>query len=184
MGIKLNKDIMRSESIDKQTRAEIQKIIKRANSRIRNLKQSGVVSTALRTLEAERGEIDRFSVFSIKGMDTDDIKDEYARSVAFLNNATSTVTGAKRFIKEHIQEELKIKDFDIANKLMGEIAEYEINGNGEINIFRYKETLSQIRTNRQQFEADKVNAIEQLNNVLSTVSRFGGSLLEVLRCLI
>lgn len=179
-GFKLNQEFLKKKAGTDIDKRAIQKVLKQANSRIRNIQNSGLNSPALKLLEAERGEIERFSVFSVGGLnpfdknDWGNMLDEFTRAVAFLNNPTSTVTGSRKFIKSHIQDEFGI-DFDIANALMGELTEYEINGNGEINIFKYTETLKSLAEQKSDFQRT------DLNTALRYVFDLGGSLLEVLQ---
>lgn len=99
------------QSVDSLIKAQAKKEIKRvfqiANRRIQNIEKSGVVSTAYEKLKTEGyiRDTSRFSKFAIgknafsdKNMTLNTIA-YYSKALEFINNQTSTATGARKYIK-------------------------------------------------------------------------------------
>lgn len=95
-------DIRKSLIGNKSMAKEIKRVLQMANRRAQNIEKSGVVSTAYRGLELEGRK--GYSKFSITGLEItnetqwDLAKYEYSKAIEFLNNPTSTSTGAKQYI--------------------------------------------------------------------------------------
>lgn len=94
---KIRDDIMQSDELTAAMRKEVRRVFQVANRRIQNLEKSGVASPALIALG--KGNIEDYSKFSISrlGSNTFDIQREYAAAIAFLQNPTSTASGARTY---------------------------------------------------------------------------------------
>ena len=97
---KVRKDIINSIEGSKEIRKEIKRIFQVANRRIQNIEKGGYFSPAVASLG--KGGVEGYSKFSVKGFgNTGDewkaLVKEYSKAVAFLNQPTSTATGAKEF---------------------------------------------------------------------------------------
>lgn len=86
---------------------EIKRVFQIANRRIQNIEKSGVVSTAYEKLKVE-GYIKDYSKYSKFSIGKDAFKDKnkaldvisrYSKALEFINNQTSTATGAKKYLK-------------------------------------------------------------------------------------
>ena len=90
----IKRDVIQSAVSDPKLRAEIQRIFQVANRRIQNVESSGVFSPAVASL-GDRG--NRYTKFSLKGRTWNELKMEYGRAVAFLQQPTSTARGSKEY---------------------------------------------------------------------------------------
>lgn len=151
---------------------QMMKIFQKANRRIQNVRNAKLSSPAVQQLIAERGERG-FTYFSGANLDPrnpvdwEQLKYEYGRAISFLNNPTSSATGARQYIR-YYQRELGVS-FDGANKIIGLATEPEISENGDINIFHYSSILENIKSDVMQ---------EQKNTDLDSVDRYGNELEE------
>lgn len=109
------KDDIRTSLIGNKAMAkEIKRVLQMANRRAQNIEKSGVVSTAYRGLELEGRK--GYSKFNITGLDItseyqwDIAKYEYSKAIEFLNNPTSTSTGAKQYINHIAKKYDKSKE--------------------------------------------------------------------------
>ena len=97
---KVRKDIINSLEGSKEIRKEIKRVFQVANRRVQNIEKGGYFSPAVASLG--KGGVKGYSKFSVKGFgNTGDewkaLVKEYSKAVAFLNQPTSTATGAKEF---------------------------------------------------------------------------------------
>lgn len=128
---------------------EINKILQQANRRIQNIEKANLASPALKAVYAERGKKNSFTYFSTRGLnpqnstDWELMKYEYGRALAFLNNPTSTATGARQYIKYQANE-LNIP-FESANKIVDLATSPTIDEYGNVNIFSYHEILDRFK---------------------------------------
>ena len=133
---------------DKDLKQLMMKTFQKANRRIENVVNAGLSSPAVQQVIAERGKRD-FTYFSGANLDPrnpidwEQLKYEYGRAIAFLNNPTSSATGARQYIR-YMQRELNTT-FDGANKIVGLATQPEISENGEVNIFNYSSILERLR---------------------------------------
>lgn len=115
-----------------EIKREMNKIFQIANRRIQNVRNAHLTSTALKALSAEYGGKlpSRFTVFSNAGLDFTDYNqymkawDNYAKALTFINNPTSSASGARKFIKS-ISIKYKIP-FDLANKIIDSVTNPQI----------------------------------------------------------
>ena len=146
-------DPMRQKIIEQEIGTDaLKKVIakeaQKANRRIQNVLSAGYASPAVKAVIAERGK-KGFTYFSTAGLDPKNksdwerLKYEYGRIEAFLNNPTSSATGAKQYIKYQAQS-LGIP-FENANRIVDMATSPEIDNNGNINIFNYSSILDSFR---------------------------------------
>lgn len=165
----------------KLIKQEINHTLQVANRRLQNIEKSGVTSTAYKALvnELPQGRKSKFSKLSIGGLDlTNPIErvkavDTYSRALAFLNNTTSTVRGARQFISNLAQQ--NNVDFGFVNNLVDMITEPKMT-NGQIIINNWdserirnmtSEYLSSYGTQIQNSEDYQRNIDEQIQNALN-----------------
>ena len=145
------------------------KTFQKANRRIQNVKNAGLSSPAVQQLISERGERG-FTYFSGAKLnprnptDWEQLKYEYGRAIAFLNNPTSSATGARQYIN-YYKNELGIS-FDGANKIIGLATEPEISENGDINIFQYSSILENIKSDVMQEQKNNLDSVDSYGNEL------------------
>lgn len=109
---KLSRDIVNAVEGSPAMRAEIRKVFQQANRRIQNIEKSGAFSPAVASLG--KSDIKGYSKFSVKGFgntgsDWSSLKKEYAKAVSFLNQPTSTSSGAKQFEKQ-VKSQMNVPD--------------------------------------------------------------------------
>lgn len=164
-------DLVGVKSGTPDLKKQMMKTFQKANRRIQNVRKADLSSPAVQQLISERGERG-FTYFSGANLDPrnpidwEQLKYEYGRAISFLNNPTSSATGARQYIR-YYQNELGVS-FDGANKIIGLATEPEISENGDINIFHYSSILENIKSDVMQ---------EQKNN-LDSVDRYGNELEE------
>ena len=133
---------------------EVNKVLQQANRRIQNVEKAGLASPAVKAVIAERGQ-KKFSYFSISGLDPKNptdwemIKFEYGRAMSFLNNPTSTATGARQYIAYQARE-LNNIPFEAANKIVDLATNPTIDEYGNVNIFSYGTILDRYKSDIQQ----------------------------------
>lgn len=126
----------------------IAKEAQKANRRIQNVLKAGYASPAVKAVLAERGERG-FTYFSTAGLnpknkaDWERLKYEFGRIEAFLNNPTSSATGARQYISYQAKS-LGIP-FANANRIVDLATSPQIDNNGNINIFNYSSILDSFR---------------------------------------
>lgn len=109
---KLSKEIVNAVEGSPEMRKEIRRVFQQANRRIQNIEKAGVFSPAVAALG--KGDIQGYSKFSAKGFgnvgsDWQSLKKEYAKAVSFLNQPTSSASGARQF-EAQVKKELSIDD--------------------------------------------------------------------------
>lgn len=148
---------------DKDLKHLMMKTFQKANRRIQNVVNAGLSSPAVQQVIAERGKRD-FTYFSGANLDPrnpidwEQLKYEYGRAIAFLNNPTSSATGARQYIR-YMQRELNTT-FDDANKIVGLATQPEISENGEVNIFNYSSILERLRGDVMQEQKNGLDNVE------------------------
>lgn len=148
---------------------QMMKVFQKANRRIQNVRKAGLSSPAVQQLISERGERG-YTFFSGKGLDPrsetgwEQLKYEYGRAISFLNNPTSSATGARQYIN-YYKNELGIS-FEGANKIIGLATEPEISENGEINIFQYSSILENIKSDVMQEQKTNLDNVDSYGNEL------------------
>ena len=148
---------------------QMMKTFQKANRRIQNVRNAGLSSPAVQQLISERG--DRgYTFFSGARLDPrnptewEQLKYEYGRAISFLNNPTSSATGARQYIN-YYKNELGIS-FDGANKIIGLATQPEISENGEINIFNYSSILENIKSDVMQEQKTNLDSVDSYGSEL------------------
>lgn len=146
------------EEKKKIIKKEINRVLQIANRRAENIENSKVASPAYKALvnELSDSKKTRYSKFSIGGLDLSDYSQRtkaintYSRALAFINNKTSSVTGAKQFIND-ISKQNKIP-FSVANNLVDVITDPQItNGNIVINNWDSERIANMVSEYAQQY---------------------------------
>lgn len=165
LGIELDKKIVNEVKGNPQLKKEINKVLQKANRRIQNVTKAGLASPAVKAVIAERGKRD-YTYFSINGFnpksetDWEMIKYEYGRAIAFLNNPTSTATGARQYIN-YQRKELNNIPFESANKIVDLATSPTIDEYGNVNIFSYGALLDRYKTDvMREYDGMKISAEE------------------------
>jgi hypothetical protein len=154
---------------NKDLKSKMLKTFQKANRRIQNVRKSGLSSPAVQQIISERGERG-YTYFSGANLDPrnpidwEQLKYEYGRAISFLNNPTSSATGARQYIR-YYQNELGVS-FDGANKIIGLATEPEISENGDINIFHYSSILENIKSDVMQEQKTDLDSVDRYGNEL------------------
>ena len=148
---------------------QMMKTFQKANRRIQNVRKSGLSSPAVQQLISERGERG-YTYFSGARLDPrnptdwEQLKYEYGRAISFLNNPTSSATGARQYIN-YYKNELGVS-FEGANKIIGLATQPEISENGEINIFHYSSILDNIKSDVMREQTSNLDSVDSYGNEL------------------
>ena len=162
-------DLVGVKSGTPDIKKQMMKTFQKANRRIQNVRKAGLSSPAVQQLISERGERG-YTYFSGAKLDPRDpteweqLKYEYGRAISFLNNPTSSATGARQYIN-YYKNELGVS-FDGANKIIGLATEPEISENGDINIFHYSSILENIKSDVMQEQKSNLDSVDSYGNEL------------------
>ena len=162
-------DLVGVKSGTPDIKKQMMKTFQKANRRIQNVRKAGLSSPAVQQLISERGERG-FTYFSGAKLDPrnptewEQLKYEYGRAISFLNNPTSSATGARQYIN-YYKNELGIS-FDGANKIIGLATQPEISENGDINIFNYSSILENIKSDVMQEQKSNLDSVDSYGNEL------------------
>ena len=162
-------DLVGVKSGTPDLKKQMLKTFQKANRRIQNVRNAGLSSPAVQQLISERGERG-FTYFSGAKLDPrnptdwEQLKYEYGRAIAFLNNPTSSATGARQYIN-YYKNELGVS-FEGANKIIGLATQPEISENGELNIFNYSSILEDIKSDVMQEQQNNLDNIDSYGNEL------------------
>lgn len=167
---------------------EINKTLQQANRRIQNIQKAGLASPAVKAVIAEKGKKD-YTYFSIANLDLTDTTDweiakyEYGRALSFLNNPTSTATGARQYIKYQASQ-LNNIPFESANKIVDLATSPTIDEYGNVNIFSYGSILerfksdveivkSSMKENAEELAQELENKLQSaINNLINSGEHF------------
>lgn len=133
-----------------ELKKEINRTLQQANRRIQNIQKAGLASPAVKAVIAEKGTKD-YTYFSIANLDLtnyidwEQAKYEYGRALSFLNNPTSTATGARQYIAYQARE-LNNIPFMSANKIVDLATDPTIDEYGNVNIFSYGSLLERFKS--------------------------------------
>lgn len=94
---RVEKQIVNAIESSPAMRQVIRKVFQVANRRIQNIEKSGALSPAVTALGKHSG---GYSKFSVSGLSWEQLKVEYGRCVAFLNQPTSTASGAREWERQ------------------------------------------------------------------------------------
>lgn len=172
----LNKAIIDGVKGSKTIKNEINKVLQQANRRIQNIENKGYASPAVSAVYAERGKKAGFTQFSIAGLNLNNENDyrrakyEYARAMSFLANPTSTATGARQYIEYNRKMLGKDVSFEVANRVVKTVSDFEVSDSGYTNIYDYQKILENFRNDVMQVERNDKETTkeyeEQIENVI------------------
>lgn len=164
----LKEDIMKSTKESPEMRKEIRRVFQQANRRIQNVENAGLLSPAVTALN--KGGIDRFSKFSVGGLNWDELKTEYAKAVAFLQQPTSTATGTREY-NEHLKQSYGLTDEEfslMADKINDKLQSISDSDFVEKYLMRYKDFTGDLESEAAdvsaQIESDAVALANALDN--------------------
>lgn len=144
--VHLKKEILNALESDKSIRTEISRVFQQANRRIQNIEKSGVVSPSVVALN--KGDIKGFTKFSMRQDDFNTLKREYAKAVSFLQQPTSTSSGAREYGK-HLQRTYNLSDKEFSlmqDKLMGKISSVSDERFLEQYLMQYKDFTGELES--------------------------------------
>lgn len=109
---KVKKEVIEAIEGSPALRKEIARVFQMANRRIQNIESAGLFSPAVAALG--KGDVKGYSKFSVKGFGNTGgswqaLKREYTKAIAFLNQPTSSATGARDFEKQ-VKEQMNIDE--------------------------------------------------------------------------
>lgn len=149
--------ILQSIESDTDLRHEMQSVIDIANKRVNRLQSGGVISPALQALT------DRH--FSFKGRSWENAKIEYARAISFLQQPTSSVTGAREYGK-YIQRSYGLSEKEY-NKLGHDLTS-KLNSIDEQSFYdKYLRNYKDFSGELEQYAQDISQQIEESAKRLS-----------------
>lgn len=169
--INLKKAILSAAESNSEMRAEIRSVFHKANRRIQNIEQAEIVSPAVVALN--KGDIKGFSKFYMTGWSWEELKIEYGRAVAFLQQPTSTLTGTREY-SDHIKTAYDLSDDEfnlMQDKLMGKIASVSDERFLEQYLMQYKDFTGELEREAEdvssQIESDAVSLANALDEKLN-----------------
>ena len=168
--IRVKSEILTALESDPALRKEIARTFQQANRRIQNIENSGIVSPAVVALN--KGDVKGFAKFSMKH-DWNDLKIEYSKAVAFLQQPTSSATGTKEY-SQHLKRTYKLNDDEFAlmqNKLMSKIASVSDEKFLEQYLMQYKDFTGELEQESKdvsdQIESDAIKIADSLQDDLN-----------------
>lgn len=168
--IRQKSEILTALESSPNLRKEIARVFQQANRRIQNIENTGVVSPAVVALN--KGDVKGFAKFSMKH-DWNDLKIEYAKAVAFLQQPTSSATGTKEYA-QYLKRTYKLSDDEFSlmqNKLMGKIASVSDEKFLEQYLMQYKDFTGELEQESKdvsdQIETDAVKIADSLQDDLN-----------------
>jgi len=171
----VRKDIIQAAESSKEMLKEIRRVCQQANRRAQNVEKAGLMSPAIASLEKTG-----YSKFNITGMSWEQAKVEYGRAVAFLNQPTSSATGAREFEKQ-MRAGLGLNVDDTQWELMKHDIARDFNSHidGILSRIPYTELMQEIYQRaeiqaRNRMESDSISASEnlqrQINNAADSIA--------------
>lgn len=170
----IKKEIINAVESSPSLRKQIAKVFQQANRRIQNIEKNGVVSPAVAALN--KGDVKGYSKFSMKHS-WNDLKIEYSKAIAFLQQPTSTATGTNEYAK-HLKKTYKLTDDEFSlmqNKLIGKIASVSDQKFLEQYLMQYKDFTGELeqesRDVSDQIESDAVKIADNLQNSIDNAGK-------------
>lgn len=162
---KTDSSILSAQEMTPEIRKEINRIFRVANRRIIAVKATGQFSPAVAALETSSVATYRFTMKQFKDSLFSDIKHEYAKAVAFLQQPTSTVAGTKQY-NNYIKDKynLTAEEYQgLSDNLMSKFNSLSTSEFVANYLKRYKdftgELESEAKSSADQMESDAI-AIE------------------------
>lgn len=164
-----SKEIINAVEGSSEMRKEIRRVFQMANRRIQNIESANVFSPAVASLG--KGGVSGYSKFSVKGFGNTgeswtELKKEYGKAIAFLQQPTSTAAGAREFEKQ-VQTQLNIPSDrweNVRDTIMGG---YNATSGDLMAALPYSTFMQEIydraaATANDEMERDAIAAAEQL----------------------
>lgn len=160
---------------------EIQKLLNKANKRLKRLEQANLKSSpAYQGLYREGGWTEKESRFGVKGKTAKEINKEYIRIKNFLNDITSTVRGATKVLKETAKnvglkyrtvrelKEISPKFFELASKAK----QYLESSNRQAEALDYNKIFNAVNRLTKKGKLDLENIVdvgERVNAIINEI---------------
>ena len=163
--VHIKKDVITAIEQSPELKKEIARVFQQANRRIQNVGNSGIVSPAVVALN--KGDIKGFAKFSMKH-DWNDLKIEYSKAVSFLQQPTSTASGAREYAR-HLKKTYNLTDDEFStmqNNLMGKIASVSDQKFLEQYLMQYKDFTGELEQESKdvsdQIESDAIKIADSV----------------------
>ncbi len=146
-------------------RREISRVFQKANRRIQNIEQAGLISPAVAALHKE--DINTYTKFSMRS-DWTTLKMEYTKAISFLRQPTSTATGVRQYNRHLMQAyDLKPDEFDLmAKNLQKKLQSIDDTNFVERYLMRYKDFTGELETEVRSLSDQIESDAKSLANVL------------------
>lgn len=168
----VKKEIINAVESSPSLRKQISRVFQQANRRIQNIEKNGVVSPAVTALN--KGDVKGYAKFSMRHS-WNDLKIEYSKAIAFLQQPTSTATGTNEYAK-YLKKTYKLSDDEFSlmqEKLLGKIASVSDEKFLEQYLMQYKDFTGELeqesRDVSDQIESDAVKIADILQNSIDNV---------------
>lgn len=163
--VHIKKDVITAIEQSPELKKEIARVFQQANRRIQNVENSGIVSPAVVALN--KGDIKGFTKFSMKH-DWNELKIEYSKAISFLQQPTSTASGAKEYAR-HLKKTYNLTDNEFSimqNNLMGKIASVSDQKFLEQYLMQYKDFTGELEQESKdvsdQIESDAIKIADSV----------------------
>lgn len=163
--VHIKKDVITAIEQSPELKKEIARVFQQANRRIQNVENSGIVSPAVVALN--KGDIKGFAKFSMKH-DWSELKIEYSKAISFLQQPTSTASGAKEYAR-HLKKTYNLTDNEFSimqNNLMGKIASVSDQKFLEQYLMQYKDFTGELEQESKdvsdQIESDAIKIADSV----------------------
>jgi hypothetical protein len=163
--VHIKEEVMTALQSSPVLRAEIARVFQMANRRIQNIERKEIVSPAVIALN--KGDIKGYSKFSMR-MSWEDLKIEYGKAVSFLQQPTSTLTGAREY-RDYLKSSYDLTEDEFSlmeSNLMGKIASVSDERFLEQYLMQYKDFTGELESEASdvsdQIESDAVSLAEAL----------------------
>lgn len=168
----LRNDIINAPESKPELRKEMARVFQVANRRIQNIEKRGEFSPAVIALG--KGDITKFSKFSMSGNSWVELKKEYVKAVTFLRQPTSTATGVREYTN-HIKKAYDLTDEEytlVSDNLNNKLQSVADSNFVERYLMRYKdytgELQSEAKSISHQLESDSKLLIDSLDEEIDS----------------